>query len=104
MVFDFVFSRGQHVGRFLRAMRSDVPVHLLTLWAPLATVAAREAVRPNRDRLGSRVADCWHELAAHLDEIGVLIEAVGPVDDVVRAVERTVEDGKALLSDSALAA
>jgi chloramphenicol 3-O-phosphotransferase len=104
VVFEFIFSRGRHVERFLRALRSDVPVHLLTLWAPLATVTAREAVRPNRERLGDRVAECWHELAANLDDVGVLIDAIGPVEEVAHEAQRLVEDGAALLGDSALAA
>ena len=41
VVFEFVFPRGVHVERFLRALRSGVPVHLVTLWAPLATIVER---------------------------------------------------------------
>ncbi len=61
VVFEFIFSQYQHVERFLHAMRSDVPVHLLTLWAPLAIVVEREMCRPQRERLGSRVTECWQE-------------------------------------------
>lgn|GEM_PF-3136343 len=101
VVFEFVFARRRHVERFLRALRSPVPVHLLTLWAPLAAVAAREAARPDRERLGARVGECWHELAAHLDELGVRIDAARPVSEVVDAARAALEDGRALLTDSA---
>jgi chloramphenicol 3-O-phosphotransferase len=104
VVFEFMFSRGLHVERFLRALRSEVPVHLLTLWAPLATVMEREAIRPNRERLGARVAECWHELAANLVELGVRIDARRPIDKVVRAAHQQVESGVALLGDDAVAA
>ena len=104
VVFEFVFTRRRHIERFLSALRSDVPVHLLTLWAPLATVAARAAARPGRERLGARVAECWHELAAHRDELGVLVDAGQSVDEVVQAAHQTVQDGGALLADERLAA
>ena len=104
VVFEFIFTRRRHVERFLRALSSDVPVHLLTLWAPLATVAARESVRPNRARLGNRVAECWHELAVHRDELDVLIDALQPVDEIVRTAQQAVQGGGALLTDERLAA
>jgi chloramphenicol 3-O-phosphotransferase len=104
VVFEFIFTRRRHVERFLRALRSDVPVHLLTLWAPLATVRAREAVRPGRERLGARVAECWHEMSAHLNELGVVVDAVQPVGEVLQAVRQAVQDGSALLTDLRLAA
>jgi chloramphenicol 3-O-phosphotransferase len=104
VVFEFIFSRGRHVERFLRVLRTGVPVHRLTLWAPLATVMAREAARPNRERLGARVAGCWHELAPNLAELGLLIDATGSVDDVVRVAQRRVDDGTALVGRRALAA
>lgn len=104
VVFEFIFTRRRHVERFLRALHSEVQVHLLTLWAPLDTVAARESVRPDRQPLGARVADCWHELAAHRDELGVLIDAVGSVDEVVQAAHQAVHSGRSLLADERLAA
>src|SRR4051794_9471356 len=48
VVFDFVFPSGRQVARFHEALRTPAPVHLLTLWAPLTTVTAREAARPRR--------------------------------------------------------
>jgi chloramphenicol 3-O-phosphotransferase len=104
VVFEFIFSRGRHVERFLRALRADAPVHLLTLWAPLTTVIAREAGRPNRERLGARVVQCWRDLAANVEELGVLIDAHRPVDEVVRDALQRVEDGAALLGHSAVGA
>src|SRR3954470_7500572 len=52
VVFEFVFGRRLNVGRFVRALRSHAAVHLLTLWAPLETVAGRDAARPAGERMG----------------------------------------------------
>jgi predicted kinase len=90
VVFEYVFERRAHAKRFLRALRSDVPVALLTLWAPLEVVAAREAARPGRDRLGERVAACWHALAANRHELGVVVDARGSVDEVLEKLSRSV--------------
>src|SRR3954470_17884293 len=92
VVFEFVFGRRLNVGRFVRALRSHASVHLLTLWAPLATVAARDAARPAGERMGARVAESWHELAAHLDDQGAVIDASGPVDAVVTEARRRIEE------------
>jgi chloramphenicol 3-O-phosphotransferase len=104
VVFEFVFSHARHVDRFLGSLRSAVPIHLLTLWAPLDVVAAREAARPDRERLGARVPECWQELAANPDGLGVLVDAASPVPDVVRDVERQIQRGAAIIRGSALAA
>lgn len=104
VVFEFIFTRGSHVERFRRALSCDVPVHLLTLWAPLETVAEREVLRSNRERLGERVAECWNELAEHLTELGAVIDARGPEDEVLAVARRCVEDGAARLGSDALAA
>jgi hypothetical protein len=45
VVFEFVCTRAAHVERVVCTLRSSVPVHLLALWAPLAT--EREAVGPS---------------------------------------------------------
>lgn len=83
VVFEFVFERRLHVERFLGRLRSDVAVELLTLWAPLETVVARELGRPDRAPLGDRVAVCWNAMAAELPELGVVVDARGTVEEVV---------------------
>src|SRR4051812_29558361 len=70
VVFEFVFPSGRHVGRFQDALRTPTPLHLLTLWAPLTTVTAREATRPHREPLGSLVTQSWRELFANLAGLG----------------------------------
>lgn len=77
VVFEFVFEEPRFVTRFLDAYTAATPVHLFTLWAPLEVAIAREAARPDRERLGTRVIDCHRTMAAHLDRLGIVIENVG---------------------------
>ena len=92
-VFEYVFERREHVDRFLDALTTDVPVHLLTLWAPLELVAAREAQRPGRERLGDRVATCWRQIAAELPQLGATVDASAPAGAVLAEVCRHVAAG-----------
>lgn len=85
VVFEFVFNSAGDIARFRDAMTTDVPVRLLTLWASLDTVHARESARSDRERLGVRVAECWHELHANLDQLGTVVDAERSLDEVVRA-------------------
>ena len=94
VVFEFVFERRLHVERFLRRLRSDVAVVLVTLWAPLETVVARERGRPGRAPLGDRVAACWNTMAANLPELGTPVDARGPVEEVLGEVRRQMERGR----------
>jgi hypothetical protein len=70
----------------------------------LATVAEREVARPARERLGARVAESWNELAAHVDELGTIIDARGTEEQVLAVAARRVADGTALVGDDAQAA
>lgn len=90
VVFEFVFSKLGNVTRFNEALTTEVPVRLLTLWASLDTVQARESARSDRERLGGRVLECWRELDANLGQLGTVVDAERPLDDVVQvAVELT---------------
>jgi chloramphenicol 3-O-phosphotransferase len=95
VVFDFVFERRIDVDRLLGRLRADVDVHLLTLWAPLETVAVRERGRVDRARLGERVAACWHAMAGNLAELGAVVDARGAVDEIVTDVRRQIAAGTA---------
>ncbi len=80
VVVDFIFSRPDHLDRFETALRSQAPVSVFTLWAPLEVVKTREASRPGRKRLGPRVGECWADLARYRTQLGITIDAtVGPI-------------------------
>jgi|SRR4051794_16904612 chloramphenicol 3-O-phosphotransferase len=104
VVFDVVFPSGRQVARFHEALRTVAPVHLLTLWAPLTTVTAREAARPHREPLGSLVTQSWRELFANLADLGAVVDAGRPVDDVVAEARRAVDASTGALAPRRLAA
>ncbi len=90
VVVDFIFSSRRDVQRLLGALTCGARVLLFTLWAPMATVAARETARTGRPQLGDRVAECWNELAAHLDELGVVVDALASPEEIVRLLSLRV--------------
>ena len=89
VVFEFVFETPTAVRQFRDAFTLAVPVHLVTLWAPLEVTIAREANRAYRDRiggtLGDRVIACHHMMAMHLDQLGTIIENVDQDTDETAA-------------------
>jgi chloramphenicol 3-O-phosphotransferase len=87
VVFEFVFERPAHVARFRAGLRTGHPVAMVTLWAPLEVVVEREHGRPGRERLGERVRSCWETLHEHLPRLGTVVDATGPLDEVVAAVQ-----------------
>jgi hypothetical protein len=104
VVFEFVFERRRHIERFLTSLRADVPVHLLTLWAPLEIVLARDAARAERERLGERVTACWTAMAANLSELSAVIDATASVEHVTAEARRTIAAGNGRLGGRSLAA
>lgn len=63
----------------------------MTLWAPLEVVTDRERRRVGRERLGEQVRACWETLQDHLPRMGTVVDATGPLDDVVTAVRHTCQ-------------
>jgi chloramphenicol 3-O-phosphotransferase len=92
VLFDFVFEGDHHLESFRKSVAANTAIQVVTLWAPLPVVAAREAARPGRARLGSRVDDCWHSIQRSLNILGAVIPADGPIEDVVLKVERAIEN------------
>jgi len=91
VVVDYIFEQPEHVDRFRDALTPGTPRPLLvTLWAPLDVVRAREAARPGRDRLGDRVDACWSALEANLDHLGTVVDATRPVDRVLAELEHAL--------------
>lgn len=98
VLFEFVFERRLHAERFLGALRSDVAVDLLTLWASLQTVTARARTRTDRRPAGDSVEQCWRAMAANLSELGAVIDARGSVEEVVAGAQSRIAAGTARLS------
>jgi chloramphenicol 3-O-phosphotransferase len=104
VVFDFVFERRADVDRYLMRLRAEAVVHLLTLWAPLETVAMRERTRPERARLGARAVRCWQAMALSLTELGAVVDARGAVDEVLAGARRQIAAGTARVGRASLGA
>jgi len=75
VIFDYCFLRPSHVEYFVGALPPDVATTMFTLWAPLATVKARERGRSGRTPLGLAVDECYREIANNLDSLGTLVDA-----------------------------
>jgi energy-coupling factor transporter ATP-binding protein EcfA2 len=73
MIFEYIFEEGTHIPKFLKYLTVDCPVYLFTLWADCTTVESREMMRENRERLGSRVSECWTAMKKNLPGLGLII-------------------------------
>jgi adenylylsulfate kinase-like enzyme len=87
VVFEFIFLHAAHIQRFMRSLQTELPVHLVTLWAPLTVVSARDAARPQPERQG----------AEHLSELGAVLDASGSVEKLVADVCQCLESRASLL-------
>lgn len=77
VIFEYVFEGPAQVEYFDRAASAHVPWHLVTLWAPLDVVSARERQRPDRRRLGPRVEACYRSMGANLERLGTVVLMAG---------------------------
>lgn len=92
VVVEYTFPAPRHVERLRRALRSPVPVRLVTLWAPLAVTLARDRSRVPADQRGeAAVTASWAELEAHLADLGPVVDADAPVAQVVDAILAAIE-------------
>lgn len=99
VVVDFVFEQPRHVQRFCREIPTAIAIHLVTLWAPLATVLERERSRPHRARLGERVIACYRTLEENLPSLGYLVHNVDHSPAALAAqIAYDVEQGCGLLT------
>jgi len=74
VVFEFVFENSMQITRFLDSFKYDCPVYLFTLWASYDEIFCREAARTNREKLGTRVAECYNVMLENLPQLGTVID------------------------------
>ncbi len=103
VVFEYCFEHPRHVARFLDAYAAPGPVHLVTLWAPLGVVRARERDRPGRRRLAGRVEEAYRAMADELDGLGTTVDACDAPALVAARIDALTAGGGALLRDPARA-
>lgn len=97
VVFEYVFEHRRQVDHFVRALQSDVPVHLVTLWAPLEVVRSRDLAR-ERASLGQRIDECHASLYDHLHELGFVVDnSRGEPEVVAKEVHAVMASGRARL-------
>jgi chloramphenicol 3-O-phosphotransferase len=101
VVFDYCFEHPRHVSRFLAAYAGAAPVHLVTLWAPLGVVRARERDRPGRRRLGRRVEEAYAAMAAELAGLGTAVDATDPPTMLAARIDALTAAGGALVREPA---
>jgi chloramphenicol 3-O-phosphotransferase len=94
VIFDYVFLRAAHFRYFLDAL-PETPARIITLWAPLETLVARELARSGRQRLGLAVRDCYQEMSQNLAQMGLI------VDNDALTPEATAERVHELLANAA---
>jgi energy-coupling factor transporter ATP-binding protein EcfA2 len=87
VVFEYVFEDRSHVQRFLDAYDASAPVHLFTLWAPLAVVQARACEGDGRHRSTERVTACHEAITANLGSLGFVVDNCGDPRAVAEAVD-----------------
>lgn len=93
VIFDYCFLRPQHLRYFAEQIPRNVPMHLVTLWASLPTVQARERGRVGRTPLGDAVEECHAELQGHLSEFGTVMDAESEAPEVIAAAIAARLDG-----------
>jgi predicted kinase len=92
---DYCFLNRRHVARLVAAAGPAVPVHVVTLWAPLAVLQERERARVGRAPLGAAVEECYREMEVALRGcVRVLTEGVRPAE-VAAALDRLVRQDAA---------
>jgi chloramphenicol 3-O-phosphotransferase len=83
VVYDYIFEDQTHIPKFLRNLTVDSEVHFITLWGSLNTIIDREAKRLDRDRLGTRVRDCYHSMERSLKKLGLIVNTSNKFPDEI---------------------
>lgn len=92
VLFDYIFETGEAFETFRALLPEHTPVHLVTIWAPLETVIAREANRPNRERLGDRVIHTYENIQRNLDYLGEIIHNSMSIEAVITRIDSLIQD------------
>lgn len=96
VLFDYIFETRDAFKTFCALLPERTPVHLFTIWAPLETVAAREAQRPNRERLGDRLIRTYEVIQRNLEHLGEVIQNTGSIEEVISRIDSAIQDSTCL--------
>ena len=94
VIVDYCFLRVGHVEPYREILEPETKLEMITLWAPLSVVEAREARRvadpgSRRAALGSAVRHCWTRMDENREELGRFIDAThASTEDLADAILR----------------
>lgn len=74
IIFEYVFTKKNHVERFIENCGMRDCCFLFTLIAPLPIIKQREALRPNREKLGEAVDIVYNEIIQNKSDLGTFID------------------------------
>ena len=93
VIFDYVFETPTQLEYFEDALSSAIPRQVITLWASLETLQARDALRERSVRQGARVRESVSVMAHHLQSLGCVIDTEGSAPTEIAArVHRFVHE------------
>jgi predicted kinase len=91
VVIDFVFEHPRHIRRYTEALDTQVQILALTLWAPLAVVQGRHDQRGRPGQHHDSPSRSWHAIAAHLDDLGAVVDAQGTIEQTLARVSDHID-------------
>ncbi|MBA3029091.1 MAG: hypothetical protein FP816_09825 [Desulfobacteraceae bacterium] len=98
VLFEYVFEDESHLPKFIHHLNVDCPVYLITLWANQEIVLDREANRAGRERLGTRVLECYAAMEQALGKLGLVIDTSDrSPDEVVKDIWEKLEKDEGLI-------
>lgn len=74
VIFDYVFESPIQVAHFNAALNPTIPCQMVTLWAPLPMLQARDATRSEAAQQGERVSQSLAAMQPHLAGLGWVID------------------------------
>lgn len=102
VVYDYIFEDQTHIPKFLRYLTVDSEIHFFTLWESLNIIIDREAKRLDRDRLGSRVRECYHTMERSLNKLGLIVDTSEKLpDEIANSIWSHVQNKDSIIANHA---
>jgi len=93
VVFEYVFENPTQIAYFKSALNLTIRCEVITLWASLETLEARDARRDRSARQGVRVAQGYLTMRPHLPSLGRTIDTDGvTANEVAARIHRFLQE------------
>ena len=100
VIFEYVFEDAAYLPKFIDNLSVECPVYLFTLWTDQNTVVDRERKREGRERLGSRVLECYSTMNSGLDKLGLIIDTTDKLpDDIAYSIWNKIKGGEGAIAN-----